>query len=349
MADEGRRDQLHPDREVFRPRGGVFLGKQDELIYAYLSDKRRFADLFNAGYFEGRTVVDPAQLEQVSERSQTTADLTEGAGAKMQIPRSYYRDIRMKRRDGAGFVIAAVENQAAIDYEMPCRIMRYDSNEYWKQIEAIHRKKREKQISARGRSHGYAEKMDKSDKLAPVYTMCFYHGKGPWSGPRSLKDMVDFEGLDESWQRRFQDYGIHIVCAADEQFVNRCHYGLREFLQVLNARSSKKKLRKLFQTEPFRNLDRDTAYAISLLADMPEFAEDLESHKNERGGYDMCRAMMDIRREERRRGMQKGRKSGMAKVNKLNELLIRNGRIEDLIKAAADMGYQAQLFQEYGL
>ena len=101
MADEGRRDQLHPDREVFRPRGGVFLGKQDELIYAYLSDKRRFADLFNAGYFEGRTVVDPAQLEQVSERSQTTADLTEGAGAKMQIPRSYYRDIRMKRRDGA--------------------------------------------------------------------------------------------------------------------------------------------------------------------------------------------------------------------------------------------------------
>ncbi|MBR1853018.1 MAG: Rpn family recombination-promoting nuclease/putative transposase [Lachnospiraceae bacterium] len=333
------------------------MGKQDETIYAYLSDKRRFAELFNVGYFGGKSVVDPARLEQVSERSQTTEELSDGMDAKAREPHSYYRDIKMKMQNGARFVIAAIENQAMVDYEMPCRIMRYDCNEYWKQIKEIHRTKRDQWAAVHGGSNKFVEKMERKDRLCPVYTMCFYHGKGAWQGPRSLKDLMDFEGLDNDWRTRFQDYGIRVVCADDAGLAERCQEGLREFLQVLNVRRSKRKLQKLFQSKQFQNLDRDTAYAITALTDMQELVRNLEDHRNESGGYNMCKAMTEIRRDERRKGQKKGqregqkmgRADGMAKVNKLNELLIQNDRIEDMKRATVDKVYQEQLFIEFGL
>ena len=40
----------------------------------------------------------------------------------------------------------------------------------------------------------------KSDRLTPTYTLCLYHGKEIWDGPRSLKDMMDFGEDKEIWE-----------------------------------------------------------------------------------------------------------------------------------------------------
>ena len=46
---------------------------------------------------------------------------------------------------------------------------------------------------------------------------------------------------------------------------------------------------------------------------------------------------------------ERGRKEGEARVNRLNQLLIQAGRVEDLEKASKDEEYQKQLFVEFNL
>ena len=77
--------------------------------------------------------------------------------------------------------------------------------------------------------------------------------------------------------------------------------------------------------------------------------------------HSMCDALKELmkeefdekRREGERKGMiigeQKGRKIGEQRINELNRKLIAADRMDDIIKAAADEGYQKELFREFGL
>jgi len=49
------------------------------------------------------------------------------------------------------------------------------------------------------------------------------------------------------------------------------------------------------------------------------------------------------------RGRKEGRIEGEARVNRLIQLLIQAGRVEDLEKASKDEEYQKQLFSEFDL
>lgn len=68
---------------------------------------------------------------------------------------------------------------------------------------------------------------------------------------------------------------------------------------------------------------------------------------------DMCEALEELMRDEleerRRLGMQQGIQQGENRVNDLNMRLSKLGRTDDILKAAADKGYQRKLFQEFGL
>ena len=49
------------------------------------------------------------------------------------------------------------------------------------------------------------------------------------------------------------------------------------------------------------------------------------------------------------RGLKLGREEATERVNKLNQLLIAQDRMEDLQNSIADPAYQQQLFEEFGL
>ena len=67
----------------------------------------------------------------------------------------------------------------------------------------------------------------------------------------------------------------------------------------------------------------------------------------------MCEALEELMHDEleerRRLGMQQGIQQGENRVNDLNMRLSKLGRTDDILKAAADKGYQRKLFQEFGL
>ena len=61
---------------------------------------------------------------------------------------------------------------------------------------------------------------------------------------------------------------------------------------------------------------------------------------------DMCKAILDWMEESREEGREEGVRYEAERINQLNTLLVRQGRIDDLVRAAGDRAYQEQLFRE---
>ncbi|MDE7114554.1 MAG: hypothetical protein K2O57_10330, partial [Acetatifactor sp.] len=86
------------------------MGKYDDAMYRYLSDNDRFADLFNAVFFDGRTVVQGELLEDASERYvEVVSDiiLQVGTGEGRPQYEKSLRDIRKRMRTGESFIVTA--------------------------------------------------------------------------------------------------------------------------------------------------------------------------------------------------------------------------------------------------
>lgn len=162
------------------------LGRENDVLLDYFDDNERFADLCNATLFNGLQVIDPAKLEDASERY-----TQRGRDSRGKITySSRYRDVKKRLKDGGTIRIMAVEAQGRVDYSMPLRCMNYDVQEYLKQLKRLQ--------AANDRENVYTtaaerfSRLRKSDRLAPVYTICLYHGMEEWDGPLSLGDMMNF-------------------------------------------------------------------------------------------------------------------------------------------------------------
>ncbi len=82
----------------------------------------------------------------------------------------------------------------------------------------------------------------KTDRIMPTYTLCLYHGKELWDGPRSLKDMMDFGKDREVWEEIFVNYHFHLVCINEQTDFKKYHSSLRELFQLISKRDDKQAL-----------------------------------------------------------------------------------------------------------
>ncbi len=165
----------------------------------------------------------------------------------------------------------------------------------------------------------------KRDKLHPVHTVCFYHGTDSWDGPRSLKDMMDFENAPPGWKERFHNYEMSLFCAGEVADLSQFKTGVRQMLEVIPLRKDKKKLIELWSHEEYKHLDRDTAEVIAILTDTNYVLERLDEYKKE-GEYDMCQAMDEWKEELLAEGKAEGIAEGKAEG-------IADGIHQGLIKA----------------
>ena len=289
------------------------MGKYDDAMYRYLSDNDRFADLFNAVLFEGKVVVQGEMLEDASERCvEVISDTVSQAGTGEGRPRyeKSVRDIRKRMRTGECFIVTAIENQAAIDYAMPWRIMRYDQMEYGRQIRDII-SRRETALGKQGSAGNWMKRLQQEDRLCPVYTICFYHGTEPWDGPRSLRDMMRFGKEAEGWRNLFHDYGMTLFCAGERNDLSRFGTDLKLLLEVLRLRQDKEGLLKLWSREPFSHLDLETAETMAVMTDSVDILKKLAI--TEEGGCNMCLAVEEMKRDWKAEGRAEGKAEGEAK------------------------------------
>ena len=282
------------------------MGKNNNVLNRYFSDKRRFADLFNGVYFNGNCVIKPENLEEASEvYNETLSNGQTHGGKREHIER--VRDIKMRLKSGETLTILAIENQNQVDYSMPFRCMQYDTMEYGRQLEQLRKKNQEQD-----NFESWAErccKIKKNDRLAPVYTLCIYHGEEPWDGSRSLRDMMDFGEDADGMSNYFADYPMRLLCLNEEMDYSVFHTEIRKLFQIMPYRKNKKRLIQLLESSAeYRHMDIEIVETLAVILNDSRIWEDREKYmiKDKQEEYDMCQAWKELLEDARNEGIQKG-------------------------------------------
>lgn len=136
-----------------------------------------FADVINGTIFKGEQVVKENELQDLPVKSQFKADSNKIHEQERDIAKRWLKD-------GVIFSIIGIENQTAIDKDMPLRVISYDGASYKSQL------------------------LKKNDlRRYPIVTIVLYYGKEPWKAPKSLKECLD---IPECLKEYVSDYHINI-------------------------------------------------------------------------------------------------------------------------------------------
>ncbi|MBQ6463908.1 MAG: transposase [Pseudobutyrivibrio sp.] len=281
----------------------------------YMRNPIIFADFFNGLIYGGKQEIDWAQLQEID----TSMLLKFQAGSRKLKSLQKFRDIIKKsvimRNDKCFYAILGIENQSDIHYAMPVRDMLYDSLSYLRQVEEISDYNR---IEGKCTGEDYISGFTKGDKLIPVVTVTLYWGSKPWDAPTSLKQML--ADVDDSLWPFINDYDINLFSIIDREDFPAYKTELRELFLLLNSRNDKQKMQNLVATDKaFSNIKRDTAELMS------EFASIQLPSRSKKGGYDMCKAVMEIKQE----GIEQGLEQGEENLLDLYAWLKQNNRIEE--------------------
>ena len=173
----------------------------DTILKNFWKDNKRFADLFNACFFDGKPKLNPDDLTEVDT---DISSLLQFHGYAETVKRIV--DVVKKSAYGVDFVILGIENQSKIHYAMPLRHMLGDAFSYLKEYNEIAKKYKDEK--PRGTPDEFLSKMKKTDRLHSVLTICIYYGETPWDGPRSLIDMLD---IPEAFKPLISDYKFNLI------------------------------------------------------------------------------------------------------------------------------------------
>ena len=218
-------------------------------------------------------------------------------------------------QSGACLRILAVENQNLTDYTMPFRCMQYDTMEYGRQVEQLRHKNEKSQDYANEEER--LCRFKKSDKLTPVYTLCFYHGEKPWDGPKSLRDMMECGADSDEMGEYFADYPLRLYCLNEETDFTVFHTELRQLFQILQYRKNRAGLKQILKDDPeYQRMDADTLEVVSVTLNAPGIWKEREKYMNidsdvGREEYNMCQALQEWAEEERGIGMELGIQQGI--------------------------------------
>ena len=296
------------------------MGKADVNVNIWLSEKKRFANLFNGVIYGGRQVILPEDLEEVNPVSSVSVKNRTGKTKNMKK----YRDIIMKWRNQATLVLLANESQDKVHYAMPHKVMLYDGMDYETQIRNNWKNfnDRRKQNKKAGQSlehltaGEYLSRFRKKDRLIPIISLVFYYGSEPWDGPVDLYDMFRLEGTKEEkeiLEKYLPNYKINLVDAERVEDVEKFSDDLQVILTMLRYRDSKEELTDYINENKkfFQNVDYETSQAMKAFLNMKQIPSETEQKEEM---VDMCKAIQEMYDDGVKDGIRQGVERGIAAV-----------------------------------
>ena len=298
------------------------MGKADVNVNIWLSEKKRFANLFNGVIYGGRQVILPEDLEEVNPVSSVSVKNRTGKTKNMKK----YRDIIMKWRNQATLVLLANESQDKVHYAMPHKVMLYDGMDYETQIrnnwKNFNDRRKQNKKTGQPLEHltagEYLSRFRKKDRLIPIISLVFYYGSEPWDGPVDLYDMFRLEGTKEEkeiLEKYLPNYKINLVDAERLEDVEKFSYDLQVILTMLRYRDSKEELTDYINANKkfFQNVDYETSQAMKAFLNMKQIPGEAE-HKEEM--IDMCKAIQEMYDDGVKDGIQQGVEQGRTELLK---------------------------------
>ena len=266
----------------------IRMGNIDTITKEYISDNRRFADLFNYLLYGGREVIRPQDLE---ERDATELALPYGVDQKVigkQQMRDNLKAYCAKEAGGITYLLLGVESQADQNFAMAVKNMNYDAMNYAAQVSEAAKRHREHGPQLRGAE--YLSGFGKEDRLTPVVTLTLYWGPDEWNAPRSLHEM--FPELPQEILRFVPDYQINLIAPAEIEDYEKFHTEIGPVLEFIrNSRDSQKLWDLLNENPVYREMDKESAVLLNAVAGLKLNLSDVK------GDVDMCKAWEDYAKE----------------------------------------------------
>ena len=280
------------------------MGKIDKSQKGYFADPRHFADIWNGLLFQGVEVIGWKELQE-GNAVQTSSE--------SDIERT--SDMIMKKTmDGQTLAILILENQTNVDYSMPARVFMEEALAYDKQVREIkrHNQNLEEVTGKYGELGAFIYWFKKKDRLRPVVTLVLYWGNQEWDGAMSMKDLIDFKGV-EYLRNLVPEYPVHVVDMSKVGNTEAFHTDVRSLVEYYQRRNDKDRFRDYYENcEEAYELDDDGIKVLSHLVKSKEL-ELLKTRKNnsEEGKVKkMCRAITELIEDGREEGRSEGKLEG---------------------------------------
>lgn len=332
------------------------MGEKDLTINKLLENKDRFADLCNGTVFDGEQVIRPEDLTRLTDRAGIR--YVDQKSCRQALQRTH--DIHMMASAGLVLAVFAAENQDAVHYAMPVRMMMMDALDYVDQIQRLedeHKKKGDKLTGSE-----FLSGIRKSDRLIPVINLVLYWGKMPWDGGTSLYDMLDIpedNPYRSALMNYLPDYRINLIDVGSIEHPEYFKTSLQQVFAMVKLKSDKEALSRYVREhrEELRALDRDSNTALAvLMGEQKRLLAIMEKHREEEG-FDMCQAIDELIADGEKRGKKlgeklgekRGEKRGETRLSELIATLIKSGRIDLVEKAVASERVRRRLYKEYGI
>lgn len=322
------------------------MKKRNALIKKYFSNDERFADLWN-GYY-GRPLLDADKLITLEPHG------LRKSGRKETV-KELEHDL-LKQSCGAGtYGIYGIENQETVDYRMVIRSMSYMLDAYERQVEELQAEHTKKGDLG---SEEYLSGISKEDRVDPSAVLVVYYGNKPWDGVVDLHSLLKIKEDSEEYGRLFPNYQMNLLDVQRFQHTERFQTDIRLFFGFLQRKDNRddlwtfiKENEKQFQCMPEDAYDVIASYGGSTVVKKMK-----EQCKTE-GGYDMCKAFDEMRKEERlkgkkegkREGKKEGEKCGEEKMAGLIKALLKDNLMEDVEKVLRNKSYRGKMYKKYGI
>ncbi len=320
--------------------------RADTITKDYISDTTVFADIFNFYIYGGDQVIRPEQLE---ERDSTEIALPYGAdGAAVPVQR--FRDAQKlyaAMTDGnLEYVLYGIEAQSEIHYAAAVKNNLYDAIEYASQVEEAARSHRRAMKQAREQedTDSVAEQKKpnsgeflsgfwKTDYLIPSVTVMLYFAPDAWDGPLSLFDMMEVK--DPRIFSFIDNYHVRLIAPAQmtDEEIMKFRSSLREVMFFIKYSKDRENLNRVLKANEkrFREVERRAADVIEAITNSGLKYDESEE------AVDVCQAIQEIRKEERRLGEQDGElKKAQEAAGKLHEMGLDTEKIAQVVGYAAE-------------
>lgn len=315
------------------------MGSKNAISKTYLSDRKRFADICNNQLFGSRQVIRPELLRELD----TEEFLVEGNHRKKLSTLEKYRDILRIYDDQVMFMILGIENQSEVHYAMPLRQLLYDVLNYENQRMELEREHREKKDL---KGAAYLSGISKEDRLIPVITLVIYWGCDPWSGAKTLHEMLDIPPVLAQYKDIINDYRMNLLEVNSMDNLESYRGELKALLGFIRYQKDKEELRRFIDenTGIFQGMTEETARAISVLGNVPELERFLDTnveHEYNREAIDMCQALKEMIEDGRAEGKAEG------KAESILELLQDLGEVPETLSAKILVQQNLEVLKEW--
>lgn len=256
----------------------------------------------------------------------------------------------------------ALENQDSMNLTYPWRLMELDCLSYGKEIEEVQEQNVLKEEKY-GEEDDYKYHYKKENRIEPILDLTLYWGKKKWEGPLTLRGMMtDIGALPEKMMGLVGDYRVNLISmrAIPESDLQKMDSDLKYVLGIMRYTRSRRQYEKYIRENRdfFTRIPKSAVDVIDVCTNIKDIRESLQFTLNEESGEeegDLCEALEEIKRHAEKKGEKRGERKGAKRgaeemnrrTNKLIQLLLAEGRQEDLLRSTSDRLFQQQLFQKY--